>query len=453
MAFKNKRPEAPTSRFSYLIGSVVAGVFATLAIPFVIGGFFVGIGIGVFLLASDFLLFWMSHFCASLYREMKELHIKKWYASTKRPVEMDSHFPHKQSKQEYVHSGYTPSPEQKSPIVPPSVPPSVPPLPAVSEQSMQKESSSFYIEPQGCVTSESIRISTISELRSFKNYIVLDVETTGLDRQRDQIVEIGILSVRGGNPVDEYEKLVNPGCHIPDDASAVNGITDADVSGCPSMLDISPDVWERIDKKIMVGYNASFDAAFVSRAMALKGYNGVIQYVDAMALVKRAYKGLSSYRLEAVAKHLGFQGKQSHRALDDAKLTYFVLNMSIKKILQEHEDELKKKKEEQEYQERLRQEKFPLSPLVNKTIAFTGDFKMDRHQLEDMLENVGAVLKNSVTKKLDYLVVGDVSHLPEWALERKINKADRYISEGCPIVKLTEGEYLHLIGNALNSMK
>lgn len=303
------------------------------------------------------------------------------------------------------------------------------------------------------VASKNITPTALSDLRKLKNYVVLDVETTGLSRQSDNIIEIGVLTVADGKPAGEYTQLINPGRPIPQSATAVNGISDADVARCPTMQDVAGDIWAMLDGNIMVGYNASFDAAFVAKEMSRCGADGTIRYVDVLALARRAYPGLDDHKLVTVAKHLGYNGVQSHRSLDDAKLTYFVLNMSIKKILQEHEDERKKKKEEQEYQERLRQEKFSSSPLVNKTVAFTGDFKTDRSQLEEMLEKVGAILKNSVTKKLDYLVVGDVSCLPDWALERKINKANRYIGEGCSIVKLTEGEYLRLIRDALSGMK
>lgn len=348
--------------------------------------------------------------------------------------------------------------ETSTPIVASTVPfpePSRQPHTAAAPalDNLSSECRASLLELSGKIAEEKISVSTIKEIRSLKDYVVLDVETTGLSKACDQIIEIGILVVQDGKPAGQYEKLLNPGCHIPAAATKVNGITDEDVADCPSMFDVADTVWGVIDGKIVVGYNASFDVAFISRAMAVKGINGTIRYIDVLPLAKKAYKGLESYKLEAVAKSLGFNGTQKHRALDDAKLTYFVLNMAIQKMLQDHENEVRRKKAEQEREAAERAKKFGGSPMLNKTVAFTGDFQTDRHQLEAMLDKVGGVLKTSVTMKLDYLVVGDIQSLPEWALERKVKKADHYIERGCSIAKISEGEYVELIGRALKELK
>ena len=67
------------------------------------------------------------------------------------------------------------------------------------------------------------------------DYVLFDLETTGLDTVNDQIVEISALKVAGGKIVDEYSTLVNPGIHIPYQASCINGITDEMVKGAPTV--------------------------------------------------------------------------------------------------------------------------------------------------------------------------------------------------------------------------
>ena len=88
---------------------------------------------------------------------------------------------------------------------------------------------------------------------------------------------------------------------------------------------------------------------------------------------------------------------------------------------------------------------FAWSPIFDKNFAFTGDFFLDRDYLEGLLKDVGANLREKVNTKTVYLVVGDISHLPEWAVARKLGKANELIAEGQNITKLTESEYIALI--------
>ena len=64
------------------------------------------------------------------------------------------------------------------------------------------------------------------QIRELKDYVLFDLETTGLSPDTDAIIEISALKVIGGEVVDEFSTLVNPCMHIPYMASSVNGITD-----------------------------------------------------------------------------------------------------------------------------------------------------------------------------------------------------------------------------------
>ena len=68
------------------------------------------------------------------------------------------------------------------------------------------------------------------------DYVVFDLETTGISRVYDEVVEISAVKVRSGKVVDEFSTLVNPGRHIPAGASQVNGITDQMVADAPRFL-------------------------------------------------------------------------------------------------------------------------------------------------------------------------------------------------------------------------
>ncbi|MCE5256742.1 MAG: 3'-5' exonuclease, partial [Spirochaetaceae bacterium] len=104
--------------------------------------------------------------------------------------------------------------------------------------------------------------------RESRDYIALDVETTGLDAVHDRIVEIGL--VRFGFDKDgallqkeEWSSLVNPGMQIPDSATSIHGITDLEVSAAPIFSDLAAEMAMIIRGKVFVAHNAPFDASFV----------------------------------------------------------------------------------------------------------------------------------------------------------------------------------------------
>jgi len=66
------------------------------------------------------------------------------------------------------------------------------------------------------------------------NYVIFDLETTGISPNYDEVIEISALKVKGGEVVDEFNTLVNPGRKIPFGATKVNGITNAMVAEAPA---------------------------------------------------------------------------------------------------------------------------------------------------------------------------------------------------------------------------
>lgn len=70
------------------------------------------------------------------------------------------------------------------------------------------------------------------------DYVLFDLETTGVSWKKDEVVEISAVEVQRGEIVDEFSSLVNPGMPIPFYASEVNGITDDMVADCPAFDEV-----------------------------------------------------------------------------------------------------------------------------------------------------------------------------------------------------------------------
>lgn len=289
-------------------------------------------------------------------------------------------------------------------------------------------------------------LKSATAIKRAGTYVVLDLETTGLSRQKDEVVEIGLMQVRDGQAVDTFTSLVNPGCPIPAAASRVNGIYDADVEDAPKLDALMPRILDELQGKVVVGYNVTFDLGFIRRAASAMQRVMTIEYIDVLYLARDVFPDLPDHKLATVVEYLGLQ-TQEHRALSDVQLTYQIFEICKERMLERYEAIRQKKKEEKNKADAEREARFADSPLLDKTFAFTGVFQSDRLELEAMVGKVGAVLKNSVSRKLNYLVVGDLSDYDDGT--GKLTMAETFIAEGHPIQLITEVEYLRLIRSAI----
>ena len=301
------------------------------------------------------------------------------------------------------------------------------------------------------IEAEKISLKYIPEIRKFNSCVLIDTETTGLSRSSDRIIEIGIAKMEDWEITDTFSSLINPGIHIPKIASEINGIYDSDVENAPFFCDVAKEIQSRLSDGIVVGYNVSFDIDFLEREFSIAGLSAKVTYLDALPIARKAYHNIRNYKLETVAKHLMLISNseaQKHRAIDDAILTGKVLQSCITKILSDHDEEVRAAQERRKKAKELRREKYKWSPLLEKNFVFTGLFQGDRDVLEKMLEDVAANLRYKVNSNTDFLVVGDISSLPEWAIERKSGAADRLISLGKKVKKINENEYISMINEA-----
>lgn len=90
-----------------------------------------------------------------------------------------------------------------------------------------------------------------------KPLAVFDLETTGTNLANDRIVEISILRIEPDGKKSTYTKRVNPEMEIPKQSSAIHGIFDKDVAGCPTFKEIAQEVFDLINTCDLAGYNSN----------------------------------------------------------------------------------------------------------------------------------------------------------------------------------------------------
>jgi DNA polymerase-3 subunit epsilon len=164
-------------------------------------------------------------------------------------------------------------------------------------------------------------------------FCVVDLETTGGDRNHDMITEIGAVKVCGGEVLGTYQTLVNPGCAIPPRISLLTGLTDALVATAPRIESVLPSFLEFLGDAVLVAHNAAFDVGFLRAAITRSGRGPFTPRVlDTVPLARRLVRSeVPDCKLGTLATHLRLNHKPSHRALDDVLATVDLLHFLIER--------------------------------------------------------------------------------------------------------------------------
>ncbi len=158
----------------------------------------------------------------------------------------------------------------------------------------------------------------------YPEYVLFDIETTGLSPVYDEIIELSAVKVKDGNIIDTFDTLIRPDRKIPRSATAVNGITNDMVKDAPTLEQKMPDFLEFIRGYKLVGHNIhTFDTNFIyDAALSLCGVQVSNDYVDTLYLARRCLPQLDHHRLGDVCDYFGIGTEGAHRALNDCIMNH-----------------------------------------------------------------------------------------------------------------------------------
>ncbi|MCL2018365.1 MAG: PolC-type DNA polymerase III [Oscillospiraceae bacterium] len=152
-------------------------------------------------------------------------------------------------------------------------------------------------------------------------FIVFDIETTGLSPTAERITEIGAVKLLGLEAVAEFQTFINPEKPIPDHITQMTGISDDTVKDAPLESEAIRDFIKFCgDSTVLIAHNASFDMSFLREACKRNGIENNFPSVDTVKLCRAAVPGNKSHTLDAMVKHYKLGEFNHHRALDDAKV-------------------------------------------------------------------------------------------------------------------------------------
>ena len=161
-----------------------------------------------------------------------------------------------------------------------------------------------------------------SLIEDLNDYTVVDIETTGMNWNICNILEISSLKVRNKKIVDEYSELINPHEPIPYFIRNLTGITDEMVYDAPELDEVLIKFKEFLKDDIIVGHNVNFDVDFLyDNFMNVLDEPLTNDFVDTLRISRKLLPELEHHKLDNLTDYYGIKARDKHRELNDCILT------------------------------------------------------------------------------------------------------------------------------------
>ena len=161
-----------------------------------------------------------------------------------------------------------------------------------------------------------------------KDYVCVDIETTGIRPKWDKIIEIGAVKVRNGREVDQFSELIYPGVKLPWRITELTGITDEMLKGKPTIAEVLPRFIEFAGDDLLLGHNVRFDYSFLKQNAMNLNLKFQKSGTDTLKIARKVLPHLESRALDYLCDYYNIKDENHHRAINDASVTsqlYFIL--------------------------------------------------------------------------------------------------------------------------------
>jgi DNA polymerase-3 subunit alpha (Gram-positive type) len=155
--------------------------------------------------------------------------------------------------------------------------------------------------------------------------VCFDIETTGLNKKYEVIIEIGAVVLKEGEITDRFNTFVSPGRILSPDITRLTGITDEMLEGAPSQEEALRSFLAFAGDRPLAAHNADFDMGFIAAGCQKYGIPFQNASVDSLILAQNLLPNLGKYKLDIVAEHLQLPAFNHHRASDDAATVAYML--------------------------------------------------------------------------------------------------------------------------------
>lgn len=234
----------------------------------------------------------------------------------------------------------------------------------------------------------------MSETKHFPDtYVVVDLETTGLQPSKDRILEIGAVKVVNGEVVDTFCTFVDPRMVIPEKIQQLTGITQEMVEGQSLAEKAIADFLVFSDGMLLMGHNLLFDYSFLKHQAAKQKFVFEKDGIDTLKIARKLLPELESRSLTSLCGYFGIESGHAHRAYHDALATHLVyekmksLDKANEKIFEPYTLTYKVKKQ---------------SPITDSQKAYLNDLvKYHRIKLDVVIDSL---TKSEASRKIDTII-------------------------------------------------
>ncbi|MGN0181621.1 MAG: exonuclease domain-containing protein [Candidatus Ornithomonoglobus sp.] len=293
------------------------------------------------------------------------------------------------------------------------------------------------------------------------NYIVIDIETTGLCPEYDSIIELSALKISDNKITDKFSSLVKPNeVFIDDDynelyvdgfITELTGITNDMLENAPKFPDIAKPFLSFIGDSIIVGHNVNFDINFlydnILECMGIEFHN---DFCDLLRISRRLFPDLQNHKLNTLAMEFNIKQPTAHRGLADCETTFscFEYCKSYSVTNNTHLDYTTKSNIDLRKIQTTKMAFNEEHPLYKKHCVFTGALeKMKRSEAAQVVVDFGGICENNVTKKTNYLILGNNDYCKsiKGGKSNKQKKAELLILSGQDLCIIPESLFYDMI--------
>lgn len=298
------------------------------------------------------------------------------------------------------------------------------------------------------------------------NYCVVDIETTGLSPEWDDIIEIGAIRYTKREETARFQTLVQPpsGPHIPAFIEDFTGITSEMLKDAPKTEKAIQEFSIFLGNDVIVGYNVSFDVNFLYDCFVrYLGRPLSNDFIDIMRLSRKLYPELAHHRLIDMTEKFNVPYDQAHRAVSDVLATEAC-------YVRMHTEALEKCGSEEAFINLFKKnyakyvlkasdiqsdasKQDPDSPLYGQHCVFTGKLeKFTRKEAMQIVADLGGINEDGVTRKTNFLILGNNDYCTtiKDGKSSKQKKAEQSKLKGQDIEIITETVFYDMLGDLID---
>ncbi|MBE6545968.1 MAG: PolC-type DNA polymerase III [Ruminococcaceae bacterium] len=245
-------------------------------------------------------------------------------------------------------------------------------------------------------------------------FIVFDIETTGLSPLNCKITEIGAVKIKGGQILDRYNTFVNPECPIPEEITKLTSITDDMVADARTIREVLPEFLAFVGDRLLIAHNADFDISFIRVAAKSLEIPFDNAYLDTVALSRYLNPELKAHKLNLLAEHYHLGDFHHHRACDDAEMLamiFFGMTQQLEKLDVKNFEELQN--EMSAKANPLQLKPYHQIILVKNQIGLKNLYKLISKSYLDYYRRNPRIPKTELEKHREGLIIGSACEAGE----------------------------------------